>query len=354
MPAAMSPALPALPQEDLDHARSVVGPRWQGLQGQRIFLTGGTGFVGKWLLATLLDANRHLALGCRVTVLTRDPKAFRAQAPGLADAAEMELLQGDVRSFDPGDHRFDRIIHAATDVAATGRDIDTFDTCVLGTRRVLELARQCRAHSLLLVSSGAVYGRQPPEMPSLKEEFAGTTELVHATSAYTIGKRTAEWLAQAYAKEHGILVKTARCFAFVGPYLPLDKHFAIGNFLRDAMAHQPIVIQGDGTPLRSYLHAADMAAWLWAILLEGRAHAAYNVGGSEAVSILQLAQRVVATLGSSSTVHVLKEAVPGAPAQRYVPDITLARTELQLGEPIGLNDAIRRTASWHMHERRPR
>jgi nucleoside-diphosphate-sugar epimerase len=348
----MTGPLRPLPQADLDHARSVVGARWQRLQGQRIFLTGGTGFVGKWLLATLLDADRHYALGCRVTVLTRNPEAFRAAAPELANAAAVELLQGDVRDFDAGERRFERIVHAATDVAAATRELDTFDTCVGGTRRVLDLARRCQAHSMLLVSSGAVYGRQPPELLAMDEAFAGVPEPLHTASAYTVSKRAAEWLAHTYARESGLDLKTARCFSFVGPYLPPDRHFAVSDFLRDAIAGQPIVIQGDGTPLRSYLHAADMAAWLWAILLEGRAGAVYNVGGDKALSILQLAQRVVAALDSRSAIEVLKAAPRPGLGERYVPEVARVRSELQLSAPLGLDEAIRRTAAWHISARR--
>lgn len=338
-------AVPPLPREDLDHAREVVGARWQGLKRQRLFLTGGTGFVGKWLLTTLLDADRHFELGCEVTVLTRDPQAFTTQSPDIA--RDVTLLQGDVRSFELPAERFDRIVHAATDVAAAARDIDTFDTCVQGTRRVLELARHGGAQSLLLVSSGAVYGPQPATLPAIAEDHAGTAQTPQATPAYTLGKRAAEWLAEAHAREHGLDVRTARLFAFVGPGLPLDRHFAIGNFLRDALAGHPIVVQGDGTPLRSYLHAADMAAWLWAILLDDRAHrGVYNVGGHEALSIRELAQRVVTAAGSPSTVQLMQQATAGVPAARYVPDVSKARRDLDLPPPIGLDDALRRTAAW--------
>jgi nucleoside-diphosphate-sugar epimerase len=338
---------PPLPREDLDQARAGVGERWQGLKGRHLFLTGGTGFVGKWLLATLLDAERHFKLGCHVTVLTRDPAAFRAQHPELADAAPVELVKGDVRDFELRERRFDHIIHAATDVAATSRDIDTFDTCVQGTRRVLDFARQCQAERLLLVSSGAVYGPQPTDVPAIGEDHPGSAQTPQSTPAYTFGKKAAEWLTLAHAREHGLDVRIARLFAFVGPYLPLDKHFAIGNFLRDALAGQPLVIQGDGTPLRSYLHTADLAAWLWAALLDhGARGGIYNVGGHEAVSIRQLADRVVQATGSSSSVQVMTEAAVGARPARYVPDVSKARRELALPQPIALDEALRRTAAW--------
>ena len=341
----MTAPLPPLPAEDLAHAREVVGERWQRLRGQHLFLTGGTGFVGKWLLATLLDANRHFELGCQVTVLTRNPAAFRAQTPDLGDAAGVELLQGDVRHLSVGDRPFDRIIHAATDVAASASALDTFDTCVMGTRAMLDLASRTGA-SLLLVSSGAVYGRQPADVPTLGEDHPVAAEPVHAASAYAAGKRAAEWLAHAYASEHSVDLKIARCFAFVGPYLPLDAHFAIGNFLRDALAAQAIVIKGDGTPLRSYLHASDMAAWLWVLLADGAPGSVYNVGGEEAVSIQQLAQRVVTATGSLAPVTVLKQPAAGLAADRYVPDVSRIRRDLCLPEPLALDDALHRTVGW--------
>lgn len=340
-------ALPPLPQEDLDHARAVVGERWLGLKGQHIFMTGGTGFVGKWLLATLLDAEHHFHLGCRVTVLTRDPATFRKQHPELADAAGVELLTGNVRSFALPNAHFQLIIHAATDVAAAAQDIETFDTCVQGTHRVFDLARHCSAEQLLLVSSGAVYGPQPPDVLAIDEDHPGSAQTPQIMSAYTLGKKAAEWLALARAREQGLDLRIARLFAFVGPYLPLDKHFAIGNFFRDALAERSITLRGDGTPLRTYLHTADLAAWLWGIALDEKARGGiYNVGGSEAVNILQLAERVARATGSSHGVKATMEPRLEASPPRYVPDIAKVRRELALPDPIGLDDALRRTAAW--------
>lgn len=338
--------MPPLAVADLDHAHGIVGPRWDGLREARIFLTGGTGFVGKWMLATLLEADRRLGLGCKVTVLTRDPDAFLRQVPVLASAPQVTLTVGDVRSLEPDAQKFTHVIHAATDAVTTGRPLDTFDTCVEGTRRILDFAAHTGAREFLLVSSGAIYGRQPPNLQAVPVGFAGGPDTLGTGSAYAEGKRAAEWLAGAYTEEHGIRAKVARCFAFVGPYLPMDRHFAIGNFIRDAMAEQPLVILGDGTPMRSYLHASEMAAWLWATLLEGRAGAAYNVGGAETVSMAELARLVVKIIGSSSAIEVRKQALTGAPIERYIPDVSRTLTELSLPSPLRLEEAIERTVRW--------
>lgn len=343
----MTERLATLPRTDLDHVHALVGGRWEALRGQRLFLTGGTGFIGKWLLATALDANHRLGLDCQLTVLTRDPLAFRAHAPHLASDPAVELVQGDVRNFDIPAQRFDVLIHAATDVANPAAALDTFDTCVQGTRQAIEFASRAGAKRVLLVSSGAVYGRQPPGLPALTEDFIGAPDPLVPANAYGQGKRASEWLAVAGAASAGLHLTIARCFAFVGPYLPLDKQFAIGNFLRAAMAGEPIVIQGDGTPWRSYLHAADMAAWLWVLLVDGQDRRAYNVGGHEALTIHQLAQRVVTILGSASTITVKQAPHEGTPAERYVPNVQRILSELRLPSPLGLDEAIRRTAQWH-------
>ncbi len=340
--------LPVLPEADLAHAFRAVGEAdWRSLAGARIFLTGGTGFVGKWLMATLLDADRRLGLGCELVVLSRDPEAFAATAPGLARAPRVTLMRGDVRDFAFPAGAFTHVVHAATDVVAQNSPQATFATCVEGTRHALDFAARSGAQDFLLVSSGAVYGRQPPSLERVDESFAGAPDPLSPSSAYGEGKRVSEWLGAALGAESRMRFKVARCFAFVGPYLPLDKQFAIGNFLRDAMAGKQITIQGDGTPYRTYLHAADMAAWLWATLLRGQPGRAYNVGGHEAVSIADLARRTVAALGSPARVAVLKEAPPGRPAERYVPDIARARAELALPDPISLDEALVRTARWH-------
>ena len=337
--------LPPLDQADLDHAHAAMSGRWQRLRGARIFLTGGTGFVGKWLLATLLDADRRLDLGCRATVLSRDPDAFRRAAPHLADASRVDLARGDVRDFAFPGGAYSHVVHAATDVAATAAPLDVFDTCVAGTRRVLDFAAASGAGDVLFVSSGAVYGRQPPGLQALPEDHPGAPDPALPGSAYGEGKRAAEWLCTAYGARHGLRLRTARCFALLGPYLPLDGHFAAGNFLRDALAGRAIVVRGDGTPVRSYLHAADLAAWLWTMLLDAPAGGVYNVGGSEPVSILDLARRIAAAAGSDAPIEV-QSAPTGMPAERYVPDVRRARSALDLGEPLGLDETIARTVRW--------
>jgi nucleoside-diphosphate-sugar epimerase len=347
----MSGAFPILrlPVEDLDHVISVVGSRWERLRGQRLLLTGGTGFIGKWLLATFLHANRRLGLSAHAVVLSRRPEVFMDEFPELRGAADIEWLTGDVRDLVPetvGDCGF--AIHAATDVVATSTPFEILETCTVGTRRVLDaMTSEDSPRRVLLLSSGAVYGRTPPELGTIPESWAGAPDTLLSASAYGEGKRVSELLGGiALAARPSLKVSIARCFAFVGPYLPMDKHFAIGNFIGAAMRGEDIQIHGDGSPLRSYLYASDLAHWLWVMLFDATSGRAYNVGGAESISIGELAHRVNRLVGGAGSVRIARQPEPGIAPQAYVPSVERIAAELGLKPRVQLDEAILRTARW--------
>ena len=336
-----------LPASDLDHVLTHTQGLWEPLRGGRLFLTGGTGFFGVWLLESFAHVNDRLGLGARAVVLSREPEKFAAAAPHLAGRADLRFWRGDVRNFAFPEEPCTHLIHAGTTSGAPVPPREMFDTVVEGTRRVLAFAAARGARRLLFVSSGAVYGPQPPGLALVPEHHAGGPDPLDPGSAYAEGKRAAEFLCTLAGREHGIEVAVARCFAFVGPGLPLGAHFAVGNFIRDALAGGPIRVGGDGTPLRSYLYAADLAIWLWTVLLRGASGRAYNVGSSEAVSIAQVAETVRAALDVTAPVRIAQARPPvGQPASRYVPDVARARQELGLQPLVDLAESIRRTARW--------
>ena len=332
---------------DLDHVLEHTAGLWEALRGRRLFISGGTGFFGIWLLESFLHANERLGLEAEALVLSRDPGACRFRAPHLADRSGLAFLEGDMGGFvfPPGE--FAAVIHAATEPEPGLDPLEIFELNVMGTRRMLEFARRAGAGRFLLTSSGAVYGRQPPELTLVPEDYAGAPRTVETKTAYGQSKRVSEFLCAAHAERYGFTATIARCFAFVGPHLPLAANYAAGNFIRDALAGGPIRVRGDGTPRRSYLYAADLAIWLWTILLRGRASRVYNVGSEEDLSIAELARTVASVVRPSATVETAEPKAPARLPERYVPSTRRAREELGLSARITLEEGIRRTAGWH-------
>lgn len=335
----------------IEHAR----PAFEALRGARLFLTGGTGFFGHWLLESLLFARDELALDLRVTVLTRNAPAFSARSPYLAHHEAVHLIGGDVRDFPFPPEAHTHIVHAATDSGGgqIGRPaFELAESILAGTQHVLRFARETGAHRLLYTSTGAVYGRSTT-LEHTPETYIGAPDPLLLASSYDEAKRMAEHLCIAYAQDSPLQPVIARPFAFVGPHLPLDAHFAIGNFIGAAIRGERIHIRGDGTPRRSWLYMSDLAAWLWTLLAFGKPNRAYNVGSDEGYTIAEAAQLTASLLrpridgNAGLPIKIDGTPQPGAPLNSYVPAIERAEAELGLRVRVPLAEALRRTAAWH-------
>jgi dTDP-glucose 4,6-dehydratase len=341
--------------EDLALIGNYAKEALQELSNGRLFLTGGTGSFGQWLLESLVHANSEYGLNIQATVLTRSPSRFKKKSPHLACDPAIRLHAGDIRNFQFPAEKFTHILHAATDSVIGGDRRPAYDlaeSIVDGTRRVLELAIANSTSRLLYVSSGAVYGRSAA-IQFIPETYTGGPDPLLLQSGYDEAKRMAENLCVAYAHGSALQPVIARCFAFVGPHLPLDKHFAIGNFIDSAIKGVPIEIHGDGTPYRSWLYMADLAVWLWTLLARGQGIRAYNVGSDQDYSVAEAARLVAKTLrpygleGTTLPVHVHGATDLRTPVNHYVPSIERAQQEFGLKVRVPLADAIRRTARWY-------
>jgi UDP-glucuronate decarboxylase len=309
---------------------------------QRILLTGGTGFFGRALLRYRLASG--IDPGTHICILSRQPDRFCADYPELACGPQISFVQGDIQDRDslPWNQSFTHVLHAATDstLGPSLPPLHRFNQIVDGTRHVLDLAVATGATRFLLTSSGGIYGPQPPELDAIPEDWSGSPALDVAATAYSQAKRAAEHLCALYRDAHGLQTVIARCFAFVGPDLPRDAHFAIGNFIRDALEKDVITIAGDGTPLRTYLDQRDLACWLWVLLLEGQDGQAYNVGSDYVISIAELACLVRDLLAPAKAVVVSGKADLNMSRNRYVPNVKKFLDAYGIAPRFSLKEAI--------------
>jgi nucleoside-diphosphate-sugar epimerase len=341
---------------DLDEILANSGTIWEELRNRRVFLTGGSGFFGSWLLESFCHANRQLGLNARIIVLTRDAGRFASRLPHIAQDAGVEIEVGDFRNFRSPSGPVDYVIHSlvpdiGSEYTTSSQRLHEFFSTSMAC--LLDLTEEKQARGLLYCSTGAVYASQEPQRPS-RETDAMAPGGSSFASLYGPIRRSAELLALLRFADRAVPIKIARGYAYLGPYLRLDGQFAIGNFIADLLARRSIVIKGDGTDIRSYMYGTDLAVWLWTILLRGSPGQAYNVGSSRASCLREVAE-VAATTVTPPLEVIVQGGRPNqliAAKSYYVPDTTKASESLGLKETVGLKEAVARTLKWHRNPNR--
>ena len=319
-----------------------------------LLLTGGTGFFGKAFLRHKLvcaTAFTTQPADLSIVVISRDPTRFQAAHPEFRSLPGLSFHKGDIqdRNSLPWGQSFSHVLHAATEstLGPQFSPLQRYQQIHDGTINILDLAVASGASRFLLTSSGGVYGPQPAHLEDLPEDWPGSPPLDDPATAYSQAKRAAEHLCALYQEAHGLETVIARCFAFVGPDLPLDVHFAIGNFIRDALSAKAITVAGDGSPLRTYLDQRDLAHWLWTLLLEGHDGETYNVGSDQVISIADLAHLVRDLIAPDKPVRILGTFQPSAARNRYVPSINKIMSLHGLHVRVPLAEAILHTVQAH-------
>lgn len=310
------------------------------LNNSNILITGGTGLFGKSILDALIFMHNFYEF--KITVLSRNKNNFLFNYPKY-NLEFINFISGDIRNFDCKRQDFDYIIHAATPASAKLEEEnpkEMYSVILEGTKNIIDIAKNMNVKKLLFTSSGAVYGEQYQSIKSFKEDYQGIP-----ITYYGKAKKISENI----FLNSNINVSIARCFAVTGPYLNLNIHFAIGNFIKDAIENRDIIINGDGRPLRSYLYTADLVIWLLAILLKSKNKSIYNVGGRNGISIYDLAKKVSKQVNNyTGKVDILTKSNYNYPTPKYIPNNKKIIKELGVKENYTLDEAIKRTIDWNL------
>jgi nucleoside-diphosphate-sugar epimerase len=301
----------------------------ENISKKTLLIIGGSGFFGK----SILDGFKRGLLDqwqiSSIIILSRDASRLKLEAPNLLDS-NVTLYNGDILKIDflP---EADFIIHAAasTDIRQYLNHSEAEKINIQkGTDHFCSLIRKNKIKSkILYVSSGAVYGAQPSELLAIPEDFIPTRMINEKGKIdYGIAKQNAEYSIQSIAKD-GFNVSIARCFAFIGPWLPRDQHFAIGNFISNVLNQNPIHLKSNYKVYRSYMYADDLVKWLLTIVdIASNKCPIYNVGSDEIVSLDDLARK----LGATFKLDVIIPDQYSKKIDRYIPSIEKAKRNLNL------------------------
>ena len=311
-------------------------------------ITGATGFVGSWLTLSWLYSRQLLGTTGQLTVIARN---FSKELISLYESFGkiVKINESDIRNLRQNTlSDAQNIVHAANPVSQyTNYESfkETVSIIVDGQKTLLAALGEASDRNIVFTSSGAVYGKQPFELARIDESYIGAPDPLDPHNGYHEAKRLAEQIGVVWASENNACFKIARLFAFLAPALPMERHFAAGNFLHDALKGKAIRINSRGDSIRSYQYGSDMASWIWAILLRGEASTAYNVGSDQAITILDLATKI-SDIAGLEHLPIIDRSSRHAPS-RYVPSVEKARNKLGLKNYIELDDAILRSLRWH-------
>jgi len=308
-----------------------------------LLIIGGSGFFGK----SILDGYKRGLLSPwgidLIYVFARNADRLNNEAPELMGPS-IRLVNGDITSCKELPVA-DYVIHAAasTDAANYLSQPEVEKKNIqAGTYNYCELAKKFHQNSrIVYCSSGAVYGQQPLEIDKISEDYEGgaLTEMSLTKQDYAAAKQDAEKAIINLGKQ-GLSVSIARCFAFMGPYLPRDQHFAIGNFIEDGLNNRPIQVKAEHLVYRSYLYADDLVQWLMRICEIGDSHCPiFNVGSDKAFEIRDIAKLI----SDRFNVPYRGADIRSSNIDRYIPSIEKAKNIGSLTIQFDTQQAIDKT-----------
>ena len=355
---------------DLEHICRQLKTEFDLMAGKRLLITGGAGFLGHYLVRSVLHWNRANP-GREIALTVYD--SFMRGVPDWLKRCEAQracaVVKHDIRDPLPdgiGSQQF--LIHAASIASPTyyrKHPIETMDANVNGLRSLLDYSVRQKergepVEGFLYFSTSEIYGDPTPENIPTPETYRGNVSCTGPRACYDESKRYGETLCAAFAQRHGLPVRVARPFNNYGPGLKITDGRALSDFARDVLAGRDIVLLSDGAPTRTFCYVADAVVGYYKVLTRGRDGEAYNIGvESPEISVAVLADTVVRLAGgllgykgkvtrkSSADKNYLVDN-----PNRRCPIIQKARAELGYEPSISLETGLTRSLQWYRENNR--
>jgi nucleoside-diphosphate-sugar epimerase len=311
------------------------------LVDKTLLLTGSTGFIGRNFASYLAKTETFQRGRLQVLCASRNKKSLAEIYP--LRSGFQHFVWDIEMPYLAELNQVDYIVHlAGADrfLDSKNKSAEILSSTSTGTLNMLNLARRAGTSRILLASSGAVYPKCN-ESPNVFSESEYSSSLnLDSIDPYVAGKRKAEYLCNSYAEETGISVAIARIFSLIGPHFPINRHFAIGEFIKMCVADIAITVKSNSNIVRAYQHASDTSIWLAGILLSGSSTSVYNVGHDRQIRISHLAELVSELCGNKKPIRYLEETHFEGQQDFYIPDITKAQKNLGLENTVSLESSI--------------
>ncbi len=328
----------SIAKEDLISISNSLSEEKESLRNSRILVTGATGFFGKWILSSIIHLNDNSDTNISVIAISRNPDKFLKNFNEF-NRSDITFIKTDLKNLKSVNSEIDYIIHAGMDVSVTlhNNSVDTIENEKVITDNILKIYHTNKVKKLLYTSSGAYYDKCFQDEKRPDEEYK--------PEQYSTEYGQAKFNSEQSFINANINFSIARCFAFIGPHLPLTGAYAAGNFINNVLQEEDIIIKGNGTPIRSYLYMSDLMIYLFKMLCS-KERLILNVGSDKELSIKDLADKITKH-SSKSKVKVLSDKLEKR-ISCYSPNLEkLNKTFNRISEHVSLDEAIKKTIAFY-------
>lgn len=356
----------AIVTNDLNYICTALSSECRVIEGKRLLITGGAGFLGYYLINSLLHYNRYYRKNHSIDVTVYDNfvRGIPTWLSPMKTESNFQFRKVDIsKNKIPISEHFDFIIHAASIASPTYyrlHPIKTMDTNVNGLRHILEYAvkkkeSKMQIPEILYFSSSEIYGDPAPQNIPTDESYFGNVSCIGPRSCYDESKRYGETLCVNFSQQHHIPIKIVRPFNNYGPGLKITDRRVIPDFARSILKNQPVVLLSNGAPSRTFCYVSDAIVGYVKTLIKGRMGEPYNIGVDKPeISMVSLADLMVGIAKnlwnySGSVKYAVSEDSQYLThnPQRRCPVITKAKLELGYNPTVSLEEGIKRSLIWY-------
>lgn len=302
----------------------------------RILVTGGAGFIGTHL------CHRLIREGHEVICIDNFFTGQKSNIADLLNNPKFELIRHDITQ--PILLEVDQIYNLACPASPIHyqyNPVKTIKTNILGTLNMLGLAKRVKAR-ILQASTSEVYG-DPLQHPQ-KEEYWGNVNPIGIRSCYDEGKRSAETLMMDYHRQNKVDTRIVRIFNTYGPFMHENDGRVVSNFIVQALRGQDITVYGEGSQTRSFCYVDDLVEGMVKMMNQDSFIGPVNLGNPEEYKVLELADKVIKMVGSTSKIAF--KPLPENDPTRRRPDISLAKEKLDWLPTVPVDEGLGKTIEY--------
>lgn len=344
-------------KEDIEQIIKQLGKDAKLLEGKTLLISGGAGFLGSYIVATIYELNKKfLKKPCRVISIDNFITGKKRRIIEEIKDKNFKFLELDVTKPIKIEENVDYVMHLAglaSPVYYQKYPMETIESAIFGVKNLLEIARQKKAKSFLYFSSSEIYGDPDPNFIPTPETYRGNVSSIGPRSCYDESKRLGETICMVYHSLYKAPIKIVRPFNVYGPGMLPNDYRVVPMFVSSALNGKPLPVHDEGNQTRTFCYISDAITGFMKILLSKNSGEVYNVGNDdEEISMLGLATIVKKIFNDKAEIKRISypKEYPQEEPRRRCPDLTKIKTKLNYKPLINLEEGLRRVVRWYKEE----